>query len=76
MTKRKTVMTVRQFARSLGLKKTGADYIGATVLMKVLVRQGVVKKVGQIETGKRGRQSVLYSIPTNIKLTRQLAKVG
>ena len=67
--KRKSVMTVRQFARSLGLKRTGADYIGTTVLLKVLVKQGVVRKVGAKDTGKRGRKSVLYSIPTNLRLT-------
>lgn len=66
--KRKSVMTVRQFARSLGLKRTGADYIGTTVLLKVLVKQGVVRKVGAKDTGKRGRKSVLYSIPTNLRL--------
>lgn len=69
--KRKAKMTVRQFARSLGLKKTGADYIGATVLMKVLVKQGLVRKVGSVETGKRGRKSVLYIVPTNLRLTRK-----
>lgn len=67
----KNVMTVRQFARSLGLKKTGADYIGATILLKVLVKQGVVKKVGTKETGKRGRKSVLYNIPARLRLARK-----
>lgn len=67
----KNVMTVRQFARSLGLKKTGADYIGATILLKVLVKQGVVKKVGAKQTGKRGRKSVLYNVPTSLRLSRK-----
>ena len=37
MKKPKTVkMTVREFASSLGLKKTGLDYLGSTVLMRLL----------------------------------------
>jgi hypothetical protein len=66
---KKVNMTVRQFARSLGLKKTGIDYIGTTVLLKVLVKKGIAKKVDLVHTGKKvGRKSVVYSIPSSFKI--------
>ena len=62
-------MTVRQFAKSLGLKRTGIDYIGTTVLMKLLVKRGIAQKVDLVHTGKKvGRKSVVYSVPTSFKL--------
>lgn len=69
----KKEMTARQFAASLGLKRTGLDYLGTTVLLKVLVRRGIAKKVGKVNTKKRGRKSVVYSIPTSFVLTSKTA---
>jgi hypothetical protein len=70
----KKEMTARQFAASLGLKRTGLDYLGTTVLLKVLVRRGIAQKVGKVHTkAKRGRKSVIYSIPTQFVLTSKTA---
>jgi len=67
-------MTVRELARSLGLKRDGVDYIGATVLVKVLCRAGVAKKSGTVPNAGRGRKSVVYSIPTTITLKTKRRK--
>jgi hypothetical protein len=65
----KTVtMTVREFASSLGLKRTGLDYLGSTVLMKLLCKKGIAKKVGKVALNSRGRPSDLFRIPTEIAL--------
>ena len=66
---KKVNVTIRQFAKSIGLKKTGNDYIATTILMKLLVRTGIAKKVGLVHIGKKvGRKSVVYSLPTSFKL--------
>lgn len=65
----KTVtMTVREFAASLGLKKTGLDYLGTTVLMKLLCKKGIARKVGKVALTTRGRPSDIFRVPTEIAL--------
>ena len=69
MKKPKTVkMTVREFASSLGLKKTGLDYLGSTVLMRLLCKKGIARKVGKIALTKMGRPSDLFEVPVEITL--------
>lgn len=66
--KKTVTMTVREFAASLGLKKTGLDYLGTTVLMKLLCKKGIAKKVGKVALTTRGRPSDLFRVPTEIAL--------
>lgn len=69
MNKVKTVkMTVRDLASSLGLKRTGLDYLGTTVLMKLLCRKGIARKVGKVALTRYGRPSDLFEVPVEIKL--------
>ena len=69
MKKVKTVkMTVREFASSLGLKRTGLDYLGSTVLMKLLCRKGIARKVGKVALTRYGRPSDLFEVPVEIKI--------
>jgi hypothetical protein len=69
MKKPKTVkMTVREFASSIGLKKTGLDYLGSTVLMKLLCKKGIARKVGKVSLTKMGRPSDLFEVPVEITL--------
>lgn len=69
MKKPKTVkMTVRDFASSLGLKKTGLDYLGSTVLMRLLCKKGIARKVGKVALTKMGRPSDLFEVPIEITL--------
>lgn len=64
-------MTIREFAASLGLKKTGLDYIASTVLMRLLCKQGIAKKVGKVSLTPRGRPSDLFRVPTEFTLRRK-----
>jgi hypothetical protein len=61
-------MTVREFAKSVGLTTSGADYIACTVMLKVLCSKGVAKEVDRINTSAsgRGRKSVVYEIPEQV----------
>jgi len=69
MKKPKTVkMTVREFAASLGLKKTGLDYLGTTVLMRLLCKKKIARKVGTISMTKMGRPSDVFEVPVEITL--------
>ena len=75
MKKPKTVkMTVREFASSIGLKKTGLDYLGSTVLMKLLCKQGIARKVGKVALSRYGRPSDLFEVPVEITLKRRRRK--
>ena len=64
-------MTVREFAKSVGLTTSGADYIASTVMLKVLVNKGVAKEVDRINTSAsgRGRKSVVYEIPDEVRFS-------
>jgi len=69
MKKPKTVkMTVREFASSIGLKNTGLDYLGSTVLMKLLCKKKIARKVGKVSLTKMGRPSDLFEVPVEITL--------
>jgi hypothetical protein len=69
MKKQKTVkMTVREFASSLGLKKTGLDYLGSTVLMRLLCKKGIARKVGKVALTKMGRPSDIFEVPVEFTL--------
>lgn len=69
MKKQKTVrMTVREFASSLGLKKTGLDYLGSTVLMRLLCKKGIAKKVGRVSLTRMGRPSDIFEVPVEFTL--------
>lgn len=69
MKKPKTVrMTVREFASSLGLQRTGIDYIGTTVLMRLLCRKKIARKVGKIAMGAMGRPSDLFEVPVEFTI--------
>ena len=69
MKKQKTVkMTVREFASSLGLKKTGLDYLGSTVLMRLLCKKGIARKVGKVAMTKMGRPSDIFEVPVEFTL--------
>jgi hypothetical protein len=69
MKKHKTVkMTVREFASSLGLKKTGLDYLGSTVLMRLLCKKGIARKVGKVALTKMGRPSDIFEVPVEFTL--------
>lgn len=61
-------MTVREFAKSVGLATSGADYIACTVMLKMLCTKGVAKEVDRINTSAsgRGRKSVVYEIPEQV----------
>jgi len=75
----KTVkMTVREFASSLGLKRTGLDYLGTTVLMKLLCKKKIARKVGKVALTKMGRPSDLFEVPVEITLKnrRRRSKVA
>lgn len=61
-------MTVREFASSLGLKRTGLDYLGTTVLMKLLCKKGIARKVGKVALTRYGRPSDLFEVPVEITL--------
>jgi hypothetical protein len=64
-------VTVREFAEVLGLKKTGADYIGTTVLLKLLVKKGLAKKVDQVHVRKKGRKRDVFVVRKSV-----IAKLG
>lgn len=69
MKKPKTVkMTVREFASSIGLKKTGLDYLGSTVLMRLLCKKGIAKKVGRVALTQYGRPSDIFEVPVEFTL--------
>lgn len=69
MKKQKTIrMTVREFATSMGLKKTGLDYIGSTVLMRLLCKKGIAKKVGRVALTRYGRPSDIFEVPVEFTL--------
>lgn len=73
----KTVkMTVRDLASSLGLKRTGLDYLGTTVLMKLLCRKGIARKVGKVSLTRYGRPSDLFEVPVEIKLKGRRLKAA
>jgi hypothetical protein len=79
MKKPKTVkMTVREFATSLGLKKTGLDYLGTTVLMRLLCKKKIARKVGKVAMTKMGRPSDVFEVPVEITLQnrRRRSKVA
>lgn len=77
MKKVKTVkMTVRQFAASLGLKKTGLDYLGTTVLMRLLCKKKIAKKVGKTVQKGKGRPSDIFEVPVEFKISQRLKKVA
>lgn len=61
-------MTVREFAKSVGLTSSGGDYIACTVMLKMLCAKGVAKEVDRISTSAsgRGRKSVVYEIPEQV----------
>lgn len=69
-------MTVRELASSLGLKKTGMDYMGTTVLMRLLCRKGIARKVGKVALTRYGRPSDLFEVPVEIKLTGRRRKAS
>ena len=52
----------------MGLEQSGADYLGASTLLKVLVRHGVAKDAGKVNSSRRGRKSVVYDLPDPIVL--------
>lgn len=62
-------LTVREFAKRVGLGLEGADYIGAGVMLKVLQNRGIAKEVDRINTSARGRKSVVYDVPDEFVLT-------
>lgn len=61
-------VTVREFAKVLGLKKTGADYIGTTVLLKLLCKRGLAKKVDSVHVGKttKGRKCDVFVVRKSV----------
>jgi hypothetical protein len=65
--------TVREFAKSVGLETTGADYVAAGIMLKVLCDKGIAKEVDRINTSKsgKGRKSVVFDVPTEIRLSVQ-----
>lgn len=65
---KKIRMTVREFATSMGLKKTGLDYIGSTVLMRLLCKKGIAKKVGKVALTRYGRPSDIFEVPVEFTL--------
>jgi len=60
-------VTIRQFGKSLGLKRSGLDYLGTTVLMKMLCKRKIARKVGKV-TPKKGRPSLVYEVPVKFTL--------
>jgi len=67
-------LTVREFAKSVGLTTSGGDYIACTVMLKMLASKGVVKEVDRINTSSsgRGRKSVVYEIPEQVSFNLDL----
>ena len=61
-------MTVREFAKCIGLETTGPDYVASGIMLKMLCRQGIVKEVGKINTSATGRKSVVYELPDQVVL--------
>jgi len=77
MKKQKTVkMTVREFASSLGLKRTGLDYLGSTVLMRLLCKKGIAKKVGRVALTQYGRPSDIFEVPVEFTLKGRRRKAA
>lgn len=77
MKKVRTVkMTVREFASSLGLRRTGMDYVGSTVLLRLLCRKGIARKVGKVALTRYGRPSDLFEVPVEIKLKGRRRKTA
>lgn len=68
-------MTVREFAKSVGLTTSGGDYIACTVMLKMLCAKGVAKEVNRVSTSAsgRGRKSVVYEIPEQVSFGLDLA---
>jgi len=68
-------MTVREFAKSVGLTTSGGDYIACTVMLKMLCAKGVAKEVDRVSTSAsgRGRKSVVYEIPEQVSFGLDLA---
>lgn len=61
-------MTVREFAKCIGLDTTGPDYVASGIMLKMLCRQGIAKEVGKINTSATGRKSVVYELPDSVVL--------
>lgn len=61
-------MTVREFAKCIGLETTGPDYVASGIMLKMLCRQGIAKEVGKINTSATGRKSVVYELPDQVVL--------
>lgn len=77
MKKVKTVkMTVRQFATSIGLKKIGLDYLGTTVLMRLLCKKKIAKKIGKTVKKGAGRPSDIFEVPVEFKISQRMKKVA
>ena len=75
MKKPKTVkMTVREFVSSIGLKKTDLDYLGGTVLMRLLCRKKIARKVGKVAVTRMGRPSDLFEVPVEFTLKSRRRK--
>ena len=68
-------LTVRDFAKSVGLATSGGDYIACTVMLKMLCAKGVAKEVDRINTSSRGRKSVVYELPEQVSFTLDLNPV-
>jgi hypothetical protein len=71
---KKVKMTVREFASSLGLKRTGLDYLGSTVLMRLLCKKGIAKKVGRVALTQYGRPSDIFEVPVEFTLKGRRSK--
>jgi hypothetical protein len=67
-------MTVREFASSLGLKRTGLDYLGSTVLMRLLCKKKIARKVGRMAVTRMGRPSDLFEVPVEFTLKNRRRK--
>lgn len=71
---KKVRMTVREFASSLGLKRTGLDYLGTTVLMRLLCKKKIAKKVGKVSLTRYGRPSDIFEVPVQFTLKGRRSK--
>ena len=72
VSKRKIFMsklTVRDFARSVGLKEDGSDYIAATIFLKFLCRKGIAKEAYRINSSAIGRKSVVFEVPETFTIS-------
>lgn len=64
-------ITCKQLSNILGV-----DYLQASSLLKVLTTKGVAEEAATNRTNKRGRPTIVYSVPDNIIIDLSTGKIS